>query len=280
MNLKKITLTTLFLFCIFNISAQNVQSAGYNNVDMLLTVADSLQYQKFELTTGTDTYYAKPFKNLFINIDLDYQPTENVTSYFRLEFKFTNPENVGNVGTTSLGITAPVLIPPVSKKKAERKGPSNSYTYPFTAEVEYPILPITYDVNVKLLKYATQRDYIDKTPNFKVKDSISFSLIAEEFTPNPNEFVVVTTYPNPITNQITIMYAESGTQNPTAAQEPLEVAIFDNTGNPVSQHTLMSTSFNDTSISYTMDTSQLQPGTYYFQLTRAGETTIKTIIKQ
>ncbi len=280
MNLKNFTLTTLFLCCVVNISAQNVQSAAYNNIDMLLTVKDSSQGQRFKLTTGTDTYYAQPFKNLIINIDLDYQSTENVTSYFGLRFKLPQGDSVGNVGTNSLGITAPVLIPPVSKKKAERKNPSNSNTYPYTTEVEYPILPKTYNVKVKLLKYATHRDYIEETSNFMVKDSVSFSLIADEFTPNPNEFVVVTTYPNPITNQITIMYAESGTQNPSAAQEPLEVAIFDNTGNPVSQHILTSTSFNDTSVSYTMDTSQLQSGTYYFQLTRAGETTVKTIIKQ
>jgi hypothetical protein len=279
MNLKLFTLTTLFLCCFFKGNAQIVQTGTpFNEVDLLLKVKDSADTQKFELLTGADTYYSIPTDSLAMNIDLDYGATQNVTSYIRVKFKFTPDQIEGSVDNILRGITTPVLIPPVKKKKGEGNRPLNNVGFPFTTKAGYNILNINYTVTAIALKYNTQEDYMENNiENARDVASVNFSFITAAAVPITNEAVVITTFPNPITDHITIKYAvgSGGIQD-----VPLDVSIFDNNGIFVSQHTLTSSNIDATSISYYLDTSQLQAGIYFFQLVRNGGTTTRTIIKQ
>lgn len=279
MNLKHFTHTVLFfLCCIFTINAQTVDPSSSDKIDILIKVKDTPDGQNLEVSTGTDAYYITPFNNFNIRVDLDYASTQNITSYCRLKFKFIESEGIGIAGFAFRGITAPVLIPPVKKKKREGNRPVDSVEFPYSTEVEYPIAPKTYEVKMTLLKYETQKDYMEETQNFDPIHTTTFWLVADSPTPLANDAVVVTTFPNPITDHLTIVYAIA--PNNGAQQIPLNVTIFDHSGTQVSQHTLTSTSADASSISYNLDTTQLQAGTYFFQLVRNGETTIKTIIKQ
>jgi hypothetical protein len=277
MNLKLFTLATLFLFCLFKANAQVVQSPMYNEIDVVLKVKDSADTQKFELATGTDTYYAMPSDRFVMNIDLLYGATEDITGYFRVKFKFAESEVTDNVDSLLRGITTPVLIPPVKKKK-QRSRPLDSITYPYTTDVKYPILDRNYLVTAILLRYDTLEDYLDDdSENFTPVHSTNFCFLKTSATPLTNEAVVITTFPNPISNHINIVYAVG---SGSIQDVPLEVSIFDDSGILVSQNTLPTSTIDNTSVSYYLDTSQLPAGIYFFQLVRNGGTTTKTIIKQ
>ncbi len=82
-------------------------------------------------------------------------------------------------------------------------------------------------------------------------------------------------YPNPSIDHLTIEYINTTNEN-----APLEVVIFNDKGVQVSQHTLINSSIETNSSIYNLDTSHLQNGTYYVQLSLGGKTQVKTIIKE
>lgn len=297
MNSRIFTLTTLFLFFVIKINAQTepVPTSGFpisNELKFTLLVEDIANEQEFKLITD-DIYYVLPHNTLFFNIDLNYLSEVNIVTFYRLRCHFNFP----NLGTpppdpSFFGITNPVIIPPIRKKKGEIIDPQSTNQpyrplgfYPYRLEAEYTIRPTTYSVTVELLKYDNFQDYINNAPNFTLGPTATFILNAQNsLNPamgrNATDTFSVLTFPNPSTNYVTFEYTGEATKNVVSQQLPLGVTIFNSKGVQVSQHSLTGTSKKTNSLSYTLDTSHLQKGTYYFQLSHGSKTQVKTIIKE
>lgn len=276
MKMKIYTLATLCLFFFTKISAQNVDAVSSidNEIDLTLLVEDAPLGQEFRLLAEDyhDVFHEIDYINY--NISLNYKSTQNVTSYFALrchfeEILFVNPTNTDDPLKTA---TAPVIIPPVKKKKKEPRQVSEGY--PHLAKIIYRIHPRVYQVKIELLKYKTYDDYILENDNYTVRTTKLISINAKHDIPSNSEVSMVT-YPNPSIDHLTIELINTTTEN-----LPLEVVIFNDKGVQVSQHTLVNSSTETNSSLYNLDTSHLQNGTYYVQLSHGGKTQVKTIIKE
>ncbi len=277
MKMKIYTLTALCLFFFTKISAQNVDAVSSvgNQIDLTLLVKDGLYGQVFDLLAEDNHNVFHQQDMITYNISLNYQSTESTTSYFRLKCEFEVLQYTSPVIPDDfpfLGVTAPVIIPPVKKKKGETIRPLG--TYPYLAEVPYRIHPRNYKVTIELLKYHTFDDYIANNDNYIVSSTKVIYLNANHDMPSASE-VLMTTYPNPSIGHLTIEYTNTATEN-----IPLNVAIFNNKGVQISQHTLINSSTETNNSLYNLDTSHLQNGTYYVQLSRGGKTQVKIIIKE
>ncbi|WP_298509351.1 T9SS type A sorting domain-containing protein [uncultured Kordia sp.] len=296
MNSKLFTLTALFLFFIIKINAQNdiypTPDIPISNVlDFTLLVEDTANGQDFQLLTD-DQYSVLPYNDLFFKIDLQYRSEIDNVTFYRLACSFDRPPSFQdpNAPDHFFGITNPVLIPPVRKKKGGKFEQVDEIlrplgTYPYLAKAEYVIRPTIYKVTVKLLEYANFTDYINNSPHYTVGPTASFILFAQN-SPNPtserstSDAFSVTTFPNPSTKFVTFKYTREASENTISAQLPLNVVIYNDKGIQVSQHTLTSAKTKINSIYYNLDTSHLQKGSYYFQLLHRGKTQVKTIVKQ
>lgn len=285
MNLKMFTLTLLYLFSFTKIHAQSTEAPNpnTNKVKLLLIVKDALMSQTFSLATD-EIQNAIPHQSIRFTMDLKYQSLQDEVSYFRLKYEFFIPNKNGTIGLPAFGITAPVLIPPVKKKKERdelNKDRDGKNGFPFTFIVlDELIEPEEYLVRISMYKYETYDDYILGNQAFTEGPVCEFILSATEAAPIPDTPVNVVTYPNPVINTLNIVYADTNTNNSTTPQHPLEVTIFNHQGFFVSQYSIANAATTSNSSSYHLDVSHLPTGTYYCELTRNGETTIKTIIKQ
>ena len=296
MKLKFFTLTTLFLFFIIKINAQNdifpVPDTPISNVlDFALLVEDTNEGQEFSLLTD-DLYSVLPYNDLFFNIDLQYRSEESTVTYYRLICDFDRPPSFydPSIPDHFFGITNPVLIPPVRKKRdsdlesSVRPGRPIGI-YPYKVKAEYVIRPTIYKVTVTLLEYANFNDYINNSPIFTEGPKASFILFAQN-TPNAvserstSDTFSVTTFPNPCTDFVTFKYKSEATENTISAQFPLNVTIYNDKGIQVNQHTLNSAKTKKNSIYYNLNTAHLKKGRYYFQLSHGSKTQVKTIVKQ
>lgn len=277
MKMKIYTLTALCLFFFTKISAQNVDAVSSvgNQIDLTLLVKDGLYGQVFDLLAEDNHNVFHQQDMITYNISLNYQSTESTTSYFRLKCEFEVLQYTSPVIPDDfpfLGVTAPVIIPPVKKKKGENIRPIG--TYPYLAEVPYRIHPRNYKVTIELLKYHTFDDYMANNNNYIVSTTKVIYLNANHDMPSASEVSMVT-YPNPSIGLLTIEYANTTTENTS-----LNVVIFTNKGVQISQHTLIDSRTETNNSLYNLDTSHLQNGTYYIQLSREGKTQVKTIIKE
>ncbi|WP_298509365.1 T9SS type A sorting domain-containing protein [uncultured Kordia sp.] len=279
MNLKFFTLTTLFFFFIVKTNAQTSTTAQYNKIGITLSVEDSISGgQSFKLT-AQDEYLIFPYRSTFFEIDLEYQSTEDIVSYFGIQYKLCKM-NEGIIGEIVRGVTVPVLIPPVRKKKSgfEAGARIGGRQYPHKIYTRYVTEYTDYFARIILVKYDSRQDYLDETNNFQEIDTVEFDLIRhtnDNLLLNSPESFTVTTHPNPITNQITIT-----TQNAPSPQAPMEVVIFNNKGIKVSNHTLVVFETTENSISYNLDTTHLPKGVYYYKFKQGTKTLVKTIIKE
>lgn len=294
MNSRIFTLTTLLLFFVVKISAQTpvVPTSNIpisNQLDFTILVEGERGQQQISLLAD-DMYYVLPHNDLFFNLELAYLPDSDNVTFFRLRCDFS-PSGFGEpIDPAFFGITNPVIIPPVRKKNGGSVEPQ-SFTdrpigiYPYKVKAEYVIRPTIYRATVELLKYETFADYINNSPNFTIGPTATFIIHAQN-TPTPvmestttNSFSVLT-FPNPSTNHVTFEYTREATENAISQQLPFGVTIFNDKGVQLSQHTLTSTNVKPNSTSYNLDTSHLQKGTYYFQLSHGSKTQVKTIIKE
>lgn len=270
MKLKIYTLTTLCLLFIVKISAQSIYSTSSinNQIDLTLLVEDGPSRQEFSLLAEDyhDVFHEVDF--ITYNIRLDYQAGQNITSYFRLRCHFEELASIEPLMTA----TSPVIIPPVKKKKREARKPTGDY--PHLAKIIYRLHRRVYEVTIELLKYKTFDDYNLGTDNYIVSTSKVIYVDARHDIPS-NRNASIITYPNPSVDYLTIQFTDDITEH-----TPLEVVIFNHKGVKMSQHTLVNSGTKTNSTSYNLDTSHLQKGTYYFQLSHGGKTQIKTIVKE
>jgi len=289
MNSKIFTLTSLFLFFILKINAQSVDIPISNELNFNLLVEDTSGGQEFSLHTEP-IYYVLPYNDLFFNLELNFLSEVDNTTFFRFRCDFRS-SNLGDpINPAFLGITNPVLIPPVRKKK-ERSSQfrPDRYTYlgkyPYKVEADHLIRPFIYRVTVELLKYESFLDYIDGNQNYTAGPTATFILYAQNNPTGASESsttnsLSVIAFPNPSVNSVTFEYANEATANTISKKLPLGVTIFNDKGIEVNKYILTSTSTKTNSVSYNLDTSQLPKGTYYFQLSRGSKTQVKTIIKE
>ncbi|WP_420570943.1 T9SS type A sorting domain-containing protein [Kordia sp.] len=292
MNSKTFTLTALFAFFSMMLTAQTpiapTSEVPINNtLDFTILVKDGDTGQETSLVTD-NIYYVLPHNDLFFNLELVYLSERDNITYYRLQCRFNQSPLGIQLDPSFFGITNPVIIPPVRKKKGTAfDSQSHTYrpyeTYPYKIKSDYVIRPTIYNVTVELLKYDTFFDYINDTDNYVIGPTASFRLHAQN-SPTPimetttAKSLAVKTFPNPSTNHVTFEYTYEAK---TAPQKlPLDVIIYTDKGIKVSQHKLISIDTKTNSSSYHLDTSQLQKGVYFFQLSRGNKMEIKTIVKK
>lgn len=281
MNSKIFTLTTLFLFFIIKISAQNANAPIDNIVDINFSVTDGINGQYFAITSEGE-HFLPSGSDFIFRINLDNSSEEDTVSYFGIQYTLTKLLADGTPGQVLRGITAPVLIPPVKKKKS--RVDIRLEEYPFPIPEKHILLNIKYEVKMNLVKYHSREDYLDEeTLNYDILPAINFDLNASLYTTafeNSLNSFSISAYPNPSTNFVTFDYTSEAIEHAILQQRLLDVTIFNDKGIKVSQHSLTSASAKANSISYNLDTSHLPKGRYYFQLLHGGKTQVKTILKK
>lgn len=285
MNLKIFTLSILFLFYIGNTSAQNSSPAPVNDIsDIVLRVEDVGNKQKFTLETDSIQYFT-PGNGYRFRIFLDYQSEANNITYFKLQYSFAVIHSDGSIDDTEplQGITAPVIIPPVKKNTTINSFSSiSSGAYPHSIQSLVPLFPRNYMVTIKLFRYHERQSYMTGNNNYNTEDIDIEYTLKPYSNPAPlgrSSFNIIT-YPNPSTNHIVFEYPNTSDKSTISKQFPIGVTIFNDKGVKISQHSLTNTSSKANSISYSLNTSHLQKGRYYFQLSYEGKTQVKTILKE
>jgi hypothetical protein len=170
-----------------------------------------------------------------------------------------------------------VIIPPVRKKNTARIGDETEYPYYIASD--FAPTHNRYKISVFLSEYENRADYLLAKKRKTLLGPYEFyinvlpddALILE----NENTSLLISTYPNPSTNHIIFEY-----QNTPDKNTPLTVVVFNDKGLKVNQQSLTGSSSKTNRVLYHLDTSNLQKGTYYFQLSHEGKTQIKTIIKE
>ncbi|WP_046758878.1 T9SS type A sorting domain-containing protein [Kordia jejudonensis] len=278
MNLKSYTLTALCLFFMLKINAQATDYSPdvMNKIDLTLLVEDSVSGQKFSLLAD-DFHYVQILHFVNYNVRLNYQSQEDTTHYFRIRCIFEDVTLSSPSHTTSLvdplmlGATAPVIIPPVKKKK-KRQVVDSEPIYPYLAKIIYRMYPKRYRVTIELLQYETEQDYLDNTGTTEVKATKVIFLDTLRHSSDRSSIVA---YPNPTVDYLYIRQTDLA-----AVNEPLQIVIYSDKGAKMSQHTLTNKSTTPTEALYDVNTSHLPNGTYYVHLTHGGKTEVKTIIKK
>ncbi|WP_298509357.1 T9SS type A sorting domain-containing protein [uncultured Kordia sp.] len=279
MNSRIFTLIPVFvLFCIAKAFTQNTHAnaspSTVNIINMTLLAEDSTKGLEFKFQTD-DVYYATPDASIKLLIELDYQSQLKDTSFLGIRYAFKEKDNSLPSGLTH-GITAPVLIPPVRKKRPNEYRPSGEPNYPFSIDTNLHLATKTYTATITLYKYRDIDDYISNG-NSKEIAEYTFDIIvsSQNSTPlasrNLENSMLVKTYPNPSADHIIIEQ-----MNTTAANTPLEVVIFNDKGIKVRQYRLTSTN----NAPYNLNISHLQKGMYFLQLSQGNKTQVKTIVKK
>lgn len=284
MNSKFLTHLTFSLFFVVMLNAQTAPTPTENVVNLKLIVKDLANNQEFNLHTEEDTYYGLPYTDFFFLIELDNQSDSYETNYFRLKCIFNQISNSSAFPGEILGATAPVIIPPVKKKKTFAYS-SQGYVseYPFLAEIDYTIKPAEYLVTLKLLKYRNQQDYLDGNGNFVIETIHTFHLITNHHpdpitTRSTLDTFKIKTYPNPTKDNIVIEH--SNITNLSNSKTPLNLTIFNKEGNRIRSQKLVGTYTNNNGLQYRVHTSKLPKGIYFFEITKGKNTTVKKIIKE
>ncbi|WP_430411243.1 T9SS type A sorting domain-containing protein [Kordia sp.] len=283
MKLKIYTLTTFCLFFMIKINAQDMYSFAEveNQIDLTLTIEDGPSGQTFELLTedNHNIDYRHDFINY--NISLEYKSDLHSDGFFWLSCYFLPIGSNAPITLPDplLGATAPVIIPPVRKKKGEVSKLFSSNDYPHVAKVVYYMRPTVYQVTIELLRYKTRQDYLEGNEDNSVHFKKIIFVNAAHPAPSGRN-AAVTTYPNPSVNYLTIEFTENGTENPSAPTMPLQVAIFNDKGLKVSEHSLTNFTKNANKTRYNLDTSNLPKGMYFCTIQQGTFTQVKTIIKE
>ncbi|MGH1386162.1 T9SS type A sorting domain-containing protein [Kordia sp.] len=179
----------------------------------------------------------------------------------------------------------PVIIPPIKKDSVAASLESyHANNYPHIITTNYTPSETNYMVQIDLVKYDNEHDYINDFDNYTTGPSLTIHLTTStnsSFSPEDStDSFSVTTHPNPSTNHIVFEYPNTSDRNSISKQLPLDVIIFNNKGVKMNQYSLTSTSSKTNNISYNLNISHLQKGRYYFQLSREGKTQVKIIQKE
>jgi len=281
MNSKIFTLTTLLFLFIIKVSAQIPYAPIDNIADVDFLVTDGINGQHFVITSENE-YYLPNDTNIIFRINLDNSSQENTIGYFGIQYKLTKLLADGSPGEIIRGITTPVLIPPVKKKKTISG--LRPEEYPFLIHGEHILLNTKYKVEMNLVKYRSRYDYLNETNGYDaLLPAISFNLnviLGNAISENSSNSFFISAYPNPSTDHVTIEHVNAATKNSTSHNTPLEVIIFNDKGRKVSNHSLTNLGKKKNKTSYNLDTTHLPKGMYFFQIRHEKGTFIKTIIKK
>ncbi|WP_298509361.1 T9SS type A sorting domain-containing protein [uncultured Kordia sp.] len=280
MKLKLFVFTTLLaFFFILKTTAQNSTAPADNDfIDINLKVTDGSQNQDFKIST--ESKHSLPNKtNIAFKIHLDYLSTEDTTSYLGIQYEIFERLVDGSVGGTLKGLTAPVLIPPVRKKKSRVENKDKSFPFSIIDTTQIAA-NMRYKIVMNIAKFDSQDDYEDhknnnNNTNYEIISLISFDINTYTANAERDPFLV-TISPNPVTDYITIQHTKTSIEKSLLPKVTLEVRIFNDKGVKVSEYSLTDTE----NAPYTLDISQLQKGVYHCQLSNGTETQVKTIVKQ
>lgn len=282
MNLKIFTLSTLFLFFIGNLNAQNPSSSSENTAEIMLSVRDVEGNQEFTLETDDLQYFTIGNEYSF-KILLNYESEILTTTYYRLQYHFATLNLDGSINQSIplRGTTAPVIIPPVKKSFANEYRPIN-IQYPYIVHSVVPLFPVNYSVTVSLCRYDNLHDYLGNiNGDCSRGPEVTYILLGQRANVSTHESHV-NTYPNPSTDRVTISYTDINTSKNTVAirPKPIQLRIFNKNGRLISSKTITSYNVKNDELLYDVDISDLPKGMYFFEITHEKSKTVKTILKE
>lgn len=279
MKLKIFTLSTLFLFFSIKTTAQVTHAPASNIVDITFLISDNNDDLTFVLT-HEDEYLISTELDLVFRINLNDQSELDMVGFFGLQYDIYRVSLDGLLRQHIRGVTVPVIIPPVRKKRVRS---SESEEYPFEIRDQTDLVQANYEVKMNLVKYHTRADYLANNENYTAYTRIGFLLIAtvNHITSSRNapDLPSLIAYPNPTLNELVIEYSKTTPKNNFSQNVPVEVVIFNDKGIKVSTHTLTVVSGNNR-MSYQLNTSHLPKGMYFCQIKRGEKTEVKTILKE
>lgn len=280
MNLKNFTFTTLFLLFIGNTSAQTVIQAPADDIsNMTLLAEDIFNRQVFSLHTEAIHRFT-PGNDYGFRVLLDFQSEARNVTYFRLRYTFAvlKPDGTIDHSEPLMGVTAPVIIPPVKRNVINEYRPIG--LYPYFIHNTVPLFPSSYKVTITLYRYENLQDYLDGNGNYTEGPSVKYTLKPFNNSTSTERRAKVSTYPNPSTDQVFIEYTNTNASTITLKQNPIQVTIFNKEGIKVSSHYIRNFSTKENSVLYNLDISKLSKGMYFFEIKNGKHTQVKTIIKE
>ncbi len=280
MNLKNFTLTTLFLLFMGNTSAQTAIQTPANDIsNMTLQVEDISNRQVFTLHTKAIHHFT-PGNDYGFRILLDFQSEARNVTYFRLRYTFAVLNQDGTIDHSEplMGVTAPVIIPPVKRNIINNYRPIG--LYPYFIHNTVPLFPRNYKVTITLYRYENLQDYLDGNGNYTEGPSVQYILKPFNGSTSTERSAKVSTYPNPSTDDVFIEYTNTVSNTFPLKQNPIQVTIFNKEGIKVSSHYIRNFSTKKNSVLYNLDISKLSKGMYFFEIKNGKHTQVKTIIKE
>ncbi|PTX60198.1 putative secreted protein (Por secretion system target) [Kordia periserrulae] len=277
MNLKHFTRTTLLLFFCLSTTAQVTNAIAENVADLTFSILDDVQNIRYELTPNSQSYTMNHGLPIAFRIDINYEAEIDFAGYFGIQYIIYKIAPNGFDTIIIRGVTVPVLIPPARKNKS-RDTFKAIEEYPFKIFEETILGEANYEIKMNLVKYDSQEDYNRNNYNFQTFPSFGFiinTISDEPVARNGNTFSV---YPNPSAHQLIFEFPTIIETSKKAKLLPIEVALFDDNGNELSQHELKATLHNNKA-QYVLDIKQLQKGRYFYQLKRGGKTYTKPFLK-
>ncbi|MEM6720767.1 MAG: T9SS type A sorting domain-containing protein [Bacteroidota bacterium] len=293
MNLQSIKSTfLLLLFVGIGIaSAQMHSSSSVNIINLDLIISDRLNGEQGVTLTSAPEIDVYAGHTIGFNINLKYQSSLANTRYFW--FGYSKPIKDARLSLTNQqaidipvddGITAPIIIPPVRKKKVSKDILTSIYPFKVKSDIIPTQIGQRFRVIVVLDEYDNAKDYLlgeNGKPSAVVHSFYINVLSGAAFTQEstPIEFSM-STYPNPSIDHLTIQHTYTTPLSAPIQPTPIKVIIYNDQGIFISEHTVASTTTNVNSTLYRIDTTHLVAGTYYFKLIHDGKITVKTVIKQ
>lgn len=280
MNLKNFTLTTLFLLFIGNTSAQTVIQTPADDIsNMTLLVEDISNRQVFTLHTEAIHHFT-PGNDYGFRVLLDFQSEARNVTYFRLRYTFAVLKLDGTIDESEplMGVTAPVIIPPVKRNIINNYRPIGFY--PYFIHNTVPLFPTNYRVTITLYRYENLQDYLAGNGNYTEGPSVQYTLKPFNGSTSTERRATMTTYPNPSTGHVFIEYSNTVSNTFPLKQNLIQVTIFNKEGTKISSHHIRNFSTKNNSVVYSLNTSQLLKGMYFFEIKNGTHTQVKTIIKE
>jgi hypothetical protein len=272
-----------YIIAAFLLCFVSTTKAQINIIPIDLIVEDDLQGAQQIKLGSNEEVNVHAEHDIYFTISLKHQSSLENVRYFRLAYLKYAQTNAATseqqvIDDPQHGITTPVLIPPVRKKKVQRS--QNLFVYPYHFNSNMVPRGQRYEVTMFLVEYATFEDYIDNKNVISVLGEHSFyiNVLPDTALSNENstEPFSISSYPNPMAQQFTVAL-RGKTTDPTS---PLTVTLFNEQGMQVREFNLTNFTRVGNDVLYRVPVATLSKGMYYCKMQQQNKVTMKTILKQ
>ncbi|MDY8138125.1 T9SS type A sorting domain-containing protein [Aquimarina sp. 2201CG5-10] len=265
------------LICCEIYSQNNSLSTPYVTADVILSITESpdpgnIRKEIIELRASREMVFYKD-DIIYPKVHLENKSSLKKNRYFRLGMKVDD----------NIGVTDPVIIPPIGKGEEGEETSNNLEIDTEIGDKKYPHIikkPLWFmakkqELIFYLLEYEDKKTYLeDENGDDGEKVAIVtitvyiLDAVRSKLEDSSGSFI---TYPNPFSDSITITIGKSDIIS--------GVTLFNHIGKQA--FAKKSTQLQKLKInnSYTLNTSELEKGIYYCQIKSKSKTYFKTVIK-